>query len=385
MVTESATAIVMCDTSLLGRVFSLLNLDSLRIIGVLTNVLGRAEFRHAKGSFPCMPACDVDRLAANHADFCIVVRHDHDDDLLERLAARGFDRSRVLDLDALDLLLHGPGLLSAARAVRSGQFQWRGFLTGLSYYRDGVVESVFDDELVNFAGGSQDLFYDYALAREVLIPAPQRFQYAVIGLAPYSFDYDMARAAQSWRFIKYYSTLRDDHGVTAGLPIPLGRVFDRSLYEEGAQLANDLTQANFPQLLFPKRAERLTLSATLAGRNKASAWRRRSFPATQAMNAEILDRYVDLCRSAGLAVFLTTPPMTRLFRDAYGPERLAEFRARLAPQLAKPGVWFRDFFGEEPYDIDHIYDADHLNTKGAMRFSAELRAWIEQSLAAAAA
>jgi hypothetical protein len=64
--------------------------------------------------------------------------------------------------------------------------------------------------------------------------------------------------------------------------------------------------------------------------------------------------------------------------NTYSSERLAEFHARLAPELAKPGVAFHDFYSETDYDPTHFYDGDHVNKTGAERFSAELRAWIAQ-------
>jgi hypothetical protein len=380
-ISDPACAVLICDSAQLDHLFSLFDLEAVRIVKVLTNILRPATYAHAGGPVPCLPAGDVDSLDADEADFCIVVRAKHDQGLFDRLAARGFERLRVLDLDVLELFRNAPGLRSAARAVQQSALRWRGFLTGLSYFRGGVVESAFDHQIANFAADSQDLHYDFALARDVLLASPQRFQYAVIGLAPYSFDYDVALGGEPWRFIKYYPTLRDDHGVTAGLPLPVGRLFSSRLYDIAAPQADGVTMASFPGLFFTGRPERMTLDSALDARTKAATWAGRRFPATQAANSEILGRYVDLCRSLGLAVFIATPPMSRLFREAYGVERLAEFQARLAPELVKPGVHFRDFFSEADYDLNHLYDADHVNTKGALKFSAELRTWIEQTLA----
>lgn len=377
---DRARAVLICDSSQLNQLFALFDHDAIRIERVLTNILRPADYASPRGMVPCFPACDVDRLSADEADLCILVRGKHDRDLLDRLGLRGFERARVLDLDVLELFRNAPGLRSAARAVQQSELRWRGFLTGLSYFRGGVVEAVFDHQLANFAADSQDLYYDFALARDVLLASPQRFKYAVIGLAPYSFDYDVALGGEPWRFIKYYPTLKDDHGVASGLPLPIGRVFSRRLNDIAAPQAEGLTLETFPSLFYTGRAERVTLDSALAAREKAASWSGRRFPATRAANSVILGRYVDLCRSAGVAVFIATPPMSPLFRDAYGAERLAEFHARLGPELAKPGVHFRDFFSQADYDPQHLYDADHLNTKGALRFSGELRTWIEQTL-----
>lgn len=380
---ETARAILICDSAQLNQLFSLFDLGSVRIARVLTNILRPAQYLHQMGPVACFPACDVDRLTRDDADFCIVVRSTHGAALLDRLAERGFERPRVLDLDAVELFRHAPGLRSAARAVQHSGLRWRGFLTGLSYFRGGVVEAVFDHQLANFAADSQDLYYDFALAQDVLLNSPQSFEYAVIGLAPYSFDYDVALGGEPWRFIKYVPTLRDHHGVADGLPLALDRLFNTSLYDTADPQAASLTLATFPSLFYTGRPERMTLDNALEGRAKAATWSGRSFPMTQAANAAILSRYVDLCRAAGVTVCIVTPPMSGLFREAYGEARLAEFHARLAPELAKPGVHFRDFYSEADYDLNHMYDADHVNTKGALRFSADLRAWIEQSLAKA--
>lgn len=143
---DSARAILVCDSGQLNQLFGLFDLDEVRIAKVLTNILRPADYLHPSGMVPCLPACDVDRLAADEADLCIVVRPKHERELLDRLAQRGFDRTRVLDLDVLELFRNAPGLRSAARAVQGSELRWRGFLTGLSYFRGGVVESAFDHQ-----------------------------------------------------------------------------------------------------------------------------------------------------------------------------------------------------------------------------------------------
>lgn len=376
-----ARIILICDVRQLDALFARLNLEALRVVGILGSVLRPAIFRHPSGDYPVWPACDVDRLAANAADFCIILRGEHGDDLLGRLADRGFGRERVVDLDFESLFHLGPGLLSAAQAVRAARLRWDGFITGLSYFRDGVMEAEFGHRLANFGGGGQDLYYDYALAREVLVPSPQRFRYAVIGLAPYSFDYDLAKSANVWRTTKYLATLRDAHGAMDALPVTVEQLFNPRFFLTGSPGAEDLTLEAFPSLHFARRAQIITLSAALAGRRVAQTWSRRNYVESQAANSRLLGQYVDLCRAAGIAVFLATPPLPRLFRAAYGAERMAEFNARLRPQLEKPGVWYRDFYSETDYEPTHFYDGDHVNTKGAQRFSVGLRAWIEQTLA----
>lgn len=376
-------AVVVCDRSVLDRLFALLNLQHISVERIFTNILAPGVYRSNGQEVRGLPACDIDdHLAPTDADLCINVRHVHGDSVDDRIAARGFPAARRLDLDASMLFQDSAGLLSAARIIRGGAMRWRGFLTGLSYYRAGVLDAAFDHQLLNMAGDSQDLHYDLALAEQVLLPSGQPFEYAVIGLSPYSLAFELGRSAESWRFIKYYPALRDDQGVNDGLPVGLDEIFGERLYAREADIAHTVSQETFSSLFTTSRLEHFSLQYAFDARTKAAKWAGRSYQATETKNSAKLSRYVDACLAAGLKVFIVAPPMTTLFRTAYSANRLRDFQDRIDLECQKEGVHFRNFFDSAEYRLDHFYDADHLNTKGAEIFSSELRQWIDKTLMA---
>ena len=52
--------------------------------------------------------------------------------------------------------------------MRSRRENAKILITGLSYHNEGIDETKFDDPVVNMAMGSQDLFYDYEVAKYVM-------------------------------------------------------------------------------------------------------------------------------------------------------------------------------------------------------------------------
>lgn len=373
-------AAVICDRTVLDRLFGVLELRNLSIVRIFTNILGAGVYKGRGLSVECVPACHIDSLSPQDADLVLLIQAGHAGSAYDRLLARGFEARQILDLDVYMTLRDAPGLLTAMRLVRERRMAWRGLATGLSYFRAGLLPQTFDHQLLNLAGDSQDLFYDLALAERALAAPGHGIDYAVIGLAPYSLSFDLSLSDVAWRCIKYAPTLGDDRGLTAGLPLQLNQLFGPQFFTQEAPNAAAITQADFHTLFTTSRQEYFNLASALRGREQAERWARRSYPATEAANAEILDRYLDLCRRAGVNAFLVLPPMSRLFRTAYPDDRYAAFCARLEAAAARPHVHFRSFY-DLTDEVQDFYDGDHLSTKGAEKFSRELRGWIEATLA----
>ena len=88
----------------------------------------------------------------------------------------------------------------------------KGFITGDSHLVYGLDLTKFSIPLANFARGSQDLYYDYKIAKVLLNRQDINFDYVLIGLSIYSFNWDVSQSyRESWRLLQYYIYLRDLH------------------------------------------------------------------------------------------------------------------------------------------------------------------------------
>lgn len=88
------------------------------------------------------------------------------------------------------------------------------FATGLSYADEALIPVLFKYKLVNFAYGGQDLYYDFQVAKHAVLygGGHSTLRYALVGLAPYSFMYDLSKGyMENFCLLKYLIALNDVH------------------------------------------------------------------------------------------------------------------------------------------------------------------------------
>lgn len=86
--------------------------------------------------------------------------------------------------------------------------------TGISYTNLGLKEELLNKKCFKFSIGSQDLYYDYTIVKNIIEnykEKKQNLKYTIIGLTYYSFQYDMSLSAMKNKVILYYEILKDVH------------------------------------------------------------------------------------------------------------------------------------------------------------------------------
>jgi hypothetical protein len=97
----------------------------------------------------------------------------------------------------------------------------------------------------------------------------------------------------------------------------------------------------------------------------------------RAGNRGLLREFLALAQQDGRSVVLVTLPTSRAYHDLYPAELRAEFSSDLAGVLGVfPRVAYYDFSAAPELGDGDFRDADHLNTRGAAKFTPLLDAWL---------
>lgn len=251
--------------------------------------------------------------------------------------------------------------------------------TGMSYASFGLDSTRFKRKLFNFARASQDLYYDYQIAKfAVDVKRGGKIRYALIGLAPYIFHYDLSKSvAENWRLIHYCVALNDLHNFH--MPSDECRKFFlKAFFDAGLPIEQvDLNNVNGDKI----EMTTMHIVQRCHIRDRAEAWSRSSknFVETREENIKILDDYLMLCKKNDICPIMFLPPMTEGYMKYFSKEKLDEFYRLVSNAMDKfPDAIFVDGWKIPEFADGDFCDADHLNLLGAAKFSTVLNMIIEQ-------
>lgn len=204
-----------------------------------------------------------------------------------------------------------------------------------------------------------------------------RLRYALIGLAAYSFHYDLSKSTNlQSNMPEYLIAFNDLHNFF--VPINIYKQFFREEYLS-TKLPLEPFDLNNPYMS-PKIMPRfMTPQARLSARKTTDTWGERYFPETLKENVKILDDYLTLCEEKNIRPIIFLMPTTEGDIKHFNKQRLDEFYY-LVGQACKnhSSAVFVDGWKLQGLSDTDFYDVQHLNIQGAAKFSAYLNDIIEQ-------
>ena len=249
------------------------------------------------------------------------------------------------------------------------------FATGMSYFSHGLDTSRFEKNLFNFAKASQDLYYDYQVAK-FAVSHGKNLRYALIGLAPYSFHYDLSKTTdQGWRVVYYSLALNDTHNFWMSSD-EIKKLFTQNFISYELPIENfDLNDTNSDKI----EMQEMNLGARLRTRDRAEIWSNKNYPETFAENIKIFDDYLTLCEENNIRPIILITPVTEGYKKFFSKEKITEFHEIISAAIEKhsTAIFVDGWKIEQFADID-FFDSDHLNRLGAAKFSVILNNAIEQ-------
>lgn len=253
------------------------------------------------------------------------------------------------------------------------------FATGGCYAELSLDNTKFRYKLFNLGNGSQDLYYDYQVAKFLIAQNSRvggKLKYALIGLAPFLFHYDASKTSSYVSIFQYLIALNDLHNFW--LPI---EQYKKLFREEFLNTRLPLENINLNNLFYKKAdsIKCMDINARVYARKRIDIWTpQKSYPETVKENVKILDDYLTLCEKNNVRPIMFLPPLTEAYMRYYNKEKLEEFYS-FVNQLQKKhssSVFF-DGWKLKDFSDDYFTDVDHMNLNYAAKFSEILNGVIE--------
>lgn len=230
------------------------------------------------------------------------------------------------------------------------------FSTGISYMQDGLDMDVFGSSNlkgVNLAQSGQDIFYSYKIAESILSQNRGTYSFALIGLAPYSFEYDSSRAfSSSFYPLYYYPFFRDFQDSYIG----------RELIKNSDAMKADLNR------MFIKNTylnNCFSMDMVLGAQNEADSLNNKNYPETVSENIDLLHSYICLLQKHNIVPVFCIFPFSKVLRKFYEKEKIYCFRNIIETFKKQYTIEVIDL-----WDIDienkYFYNLSHLNKDGSI-------------------
>ena len=243
------------------------------------------------------------------------------------------------------------------------------FVTGVSHAYAGTDIKEFSMQGMNLALTSQDLFFDYELAKIVLknkfVKSNQKFNgFFVIGVAPFSLNYDLSQGVNSDRVFGYYPLTKTLHNHWIDEKI----LFE--LFNDAYIKSYDLfdTEISFDGCYRSCTQNKdFFIDDFINIRTKLVEATRHSKTVDE--NKKILTRYVSKCLESNFLPLLVIYPLSEFYNKYFSSRQFEELRYFLSDLSEKFQIPFYDYSADERFNISDFFDIEHLNVRGAKKFS----------------
>ena len=295
--------------------------------------------------------------------------------LTKQFRAYGLPSAKLINIFCVDDDFHFL-LERALRYYREHSKEFDMFATGVCYTANSLDITKFKRKIFNFGHGSQDLYYDYQIAKFVL-SGGGNIKYALIGLAPYSFHYDESQGSMENRYLfQYLIAFNDLHNYATSISEVRGlfreEYLNHHLEFEGLDLNDPMEDKKFTTL------ESMNVPVKLRVRSRTDEWTAREYPNTRKENVQILHDYLALCEKNNVRPILFIVPASEGYMKYFSRKKLDEFYFIVREAMKKyPSAKFFDGWKLFQLSDQHFRDADHVNQELATKFSATFSDFIE--------
>lgn len=219
---------------------------------------------------------------------------------------------------------------------------------------------------ISLANTNQDLRYSYLCLKEAVARADGRLKYAIIGLSPYSFHYDLSASVNKWDALAYYPTFRDLD------KLPLSRFAANSLFSDEFMnvYAKDTFEPggdfdlNNPFNIRQANNRPMTFENVVGARAEAESWAKVDDDQIINNNAQIFIDCLKLCRDNNIKPLVMTFPVFENYRRFFPQEVMNRFRVVIDATQKEVPFNFLDYYKME-LNPQAFFNAECLNFAGA--------------------
>lgn len=239
------------------------------------------------------------------------------------------------------------------------------FVTGVSHAYAGTDIQEFSMPGMNLALTSQDLFYDYELAK-IVLKNKRYIKFCIIGCAPFILHADLTKSVNIDRALAYYPVVKTLHNHWLSEKILL-ELFN-STYVKSYDLFD--TEITFEDCFRSCTQNKdFLIDDFINARKNLAEWDNKYYAKTVDEYKEILTNYVKDCLKVNVQPLLVIYPVSEFYNKYFSAKIFEELRYFLNDLSQEFQVPFYDYAADTRFNISDFFDVEHLNVRGAKKFS----------------
>lgn len=250
---------------------------------------------------------------------------------------------------------------------------YESFITGISYFVSGIDGNTLKKKGVNFSFDSQDLYYDYNIAKYILENYETKFKYAIIGMNYYSFEYDLSLSSMKDNIKLYYPRLKKSHNLKI-----CNDNYRRSIINKN--IAERILKTNNGRFIFENRLIPLTEQKEelyIIGKKQALLDCNKNYPKTVEENTIIFSKYLGLLKRYNIKPIVVICPTSKYYHKNFSERIKNEFLKIINEMKHKYDFQYIDYFKSDLFDDTMFYDVSHLTFEGGKIFTTILNKEIK--------
>jgi hypothetical protein len=254
-------------------------------------------------------------------------------------------------------------------------------------YGNSIDPQFLSHKAFNLFNDGEDIYYDARLIEKYLERMP-KLKLIIFPLSYYSLEHRMDRSPTSWRIPFYQSVW--------GIPPQsftsyLNPGFYSFTAAYGWQQTLDFIENDFTsedqRVLFPNGWREIG-SQVIAENTEwqRAGWQTISLNETL-MHAEaipenmaLLSELIETCRARGIQIMFITTPLHHFYYDHLDPDKYERMQDNIRVLMNRYKVPYLNFMKDDRFQTTDFYNADHVSTAGAEKFSKIMDEEISQYL-----
>lgn len=263
-----------------------------------------------------------------------------------------------------------------------------GIVTGMSYMQRGINTEQMSRKWALCAYPSQDLYYDFFTLADAIKRLGGKLKYVVMGIAPYSFRYDLSlsKGVQEKVYL-YYREFGELHNA---IPSPE----ELELFVRCDKVLDELLCSNWRDIIFDfisestfQHSNRIYHFKALNDKQQQESLEvmkktgNKPYPDTVAENKMVFDMYMKLCSRHNIKTTVLLPPFSEFFREHFPDEYVEETRNIIRDYQGKYNFEILDLYDSPDFAKDMYYmDEAHMNIYGAEKLTKILDDFLKEKV-----
>lgn len=239
--------------------------------------------------------------------------------------------------------------------------------TGLSYMYNALDTKLSREVTIKLAAPSQDLYHDYNIIKHILNMNIYKIEYVIIGLAYYSFHWDISKSSMNYICTKYMRILNyitETKNKEENI-----EEYNYFLRQSDKLFIEDYNDIVVTQRFNDSWNKTLDEESEKLGEYQAQIHNKKGYEQTVKENIIIIKEYLSLLKNYKIKPILIVCPVSEYYYKHF-PKRLKDEFNDIINDISKEyDFQIFDYFYSNKFNDNDFADPSHLNRNGARKFT----------------